>query len=448
MMQRLQRGFAALALVALPGGVLPVRDNDNDDTDGKVPDLQITVGVTKAQNSLREFTIRVANVGPTWSDNTDVTIWTEPASAGPRLEKVFVENLSPFGKEKENQNTPSAYEIPYTLAAPCSGHKVTIHASLTPAKDWEKNEEAIKANNVIPRDGHDGVVCAGPDYPEAQPRSNLAPSGPNVRVIEPAGSTKPISPSNLEPSGLNTGNRKPIPVVGTTPSKGEILETALESVMPERTRRGLHADPAPGTTPQWPAVVLDASVVQPHQLQWKHSGIFGCPVIGGPDGAPKVGFIYRDESGCDVNSISQLIVNFDLQWLREIERKSLSKAELLFVERVDPYWSQEPTCVGKVGLAPPNWAEIITRRDAPDSLMPTMMPFTPGAVGGRLPTGPGAPSRWDVTGEVGPASSAQNGPLIGFVMHGFDENPDAEEDRACVSEISAIKLKLEYTVLD
>jgi hypothetical protein len=445
MMQLLQRGFAALVLMVLPGLHGPAAD-----TDGLVPDLEITVVGVKDPARPREVTLRVTNVGPAWADHTTATVQTEPSSAGSKLEEDVLD-LSPIGKEKE-QDTPSHYDFTYTLAAPCGGQEVKLRVSLSAGKDWEGDAEKNMANNAIPRPGHDGVVCKA----QAQPQGNAVPSrtdegvlkppGPTIRVIEPAGSTKTISPSNLEPSGpvVSSGPRKPIPVVGGTPSKEEIFDDALESVLPEHTRPGFH-----GVGGDWPPLPLDqtAAVSGYQALE------FGdCPNAGRFEGDSDrkellVGW-YQSEATCifpagpfpipvdygDVE-VYQTAVNFDLTKLDQVPNKTIKSAVLSFSEERSLWTSGsgEPEhkagCVEVLGRATTRW-------DANHIGL-----FHNEQILRKLPEA----REFVVTGLVEQWLSNAV-PRHGFVLRGGNENPRGEDDTSCVSRIHNLRLTVEYIV--
>jgi hypothetical protein len=397
MMQGLQRGFAALALVALPGGVLPVRD-----TDGKVPDLEITVVGIKDPGKPREVTIRVTNVGPAWADHTTATVQAEPTSAGGKREEDVLD-LSPIGQEEE-QDTPSRYEFVYTLAAPCGGQEVKLRVSLSAGKDWEGDAEKNLANNAIPRPGQDGVVCPGP----ANTQGNVVPSQTDSGVLKPAGST---------------------------PSKRAIFEGAMESQKPEHQRSGLHGAGGP-----WPPLALGPSAAS---IAVKQTRSGPCAPFGATPDRLLVGW-YQSEDTCWIPlpfsnadaQVAQTAVNFDLRQLDEVPTKTIKSAVLTFKETPSQWTSggggfeEKGGCVQVLGRATAPWEGRNLGTLFPNE---KVQGHTPGV------------TEWFVTDEV--RQWVENlRPRHGFVLRGGNENPRGDDNTSCMSEIGEITLTLSYEV--
>jgi hypothetical protein len=414
MMRGLRRGCAALALAVVPVGYGPAAD-----TDGLVPDLEITVVGIKDPAKPREVTVRVTNVGPAWADHTRATVWAEPESAGKKLEGEDVLDLSPIGKEKE-QSTPSRYEFTYTLAAPCGGQKVTLHASLTAGEDWEGDPEPKEnmVNNVIPRPGQDGVVCPGPAVPQGnlappQPQGNAVPSNPNGGVLKPARST---------------------------PSKKAALEEAI--LGPEHTRPGKHElELAPSARDSLTRrFYTDTSA---REVEFT-----------GPD-ALFVGWAWMHSSPAFL--VSQTALNFDLSKLLEVSNPSIEEAHLSFIESpttgTPEFWDRRelPGCVVEVGIATNNWTLPPMQHIGGDFLFrDTTLTFktlphelSDWEIRQRL--------RWrafDVTGHVkNQVQNPGNRELwFGYVLHGAIEDERIRPDGGCQSQLLEPRLWVTYVV--
>lgn len=214
-----------------------------------------------------------------------------------------------------------------------------------------------------------------------------------------------------------------------------------EIEVPDKLRAGSH-----GVNRQFPTEVLDANMRQ-HSVFRRNTGPLGnltCPfTVSGTPNEPYAGYDFDDEPGCDTTFVAQLIVSFDLEWLRGV-RNNVIQADLLFDERIE--WATNDdgekfaasTCIGRLGIAPTSFQTNI----ANDQLIPT-----DGVQGDRLVTGNAVtPSRWDVTRDIRWHATGQNEPLPGIVIHGPDENLGAETDRSCMSSFTNVRLELQYEI--
>lgn len=133
----------------------------------------------------------------------------------------------------------------------------------------------------------------------------------------------------------------------------------------------------------------------------------------------------------------QLIVDFNLQWLKELDQKLVYRAELRYDEQIlsstnagaDPVPTD--TCVGRLGLAPLGYGatidsgQLLATQEAGDT---------------RLKIG------WLVTRDI-QFSLIPDYRFQGFVLHGWDENLNAEGYASCLSQIENPRLWLHYAVL-
>jgi hypothetical protein len=348
------------------------------------PDLKLEFVGFPTPNDDRGIQFRVTNVGQ------------GPASKG----KAHVQTLGVPEPNAAEPDYPAlapgqSATFEYRLAAGCGGGVVTVKAGVSATADGETNY----SNNFF-----EDNVC--PAQAQSAPQPEGTPSGPDaLRALR------------------NAGVR----------------------IEPEWARRG------PGTRE------LDKpSAFHPHAIRRTNEGALGCLPEPGAGlmqvGNAHVGYRFFDGLGCDVNYVWQLVVNFDLEWLRGIEKKFLTRAELHVSEEVHGATNNDGdaipvgTCIGRLGLAPPNWPEIVARRDDPNSLKPTLLATEP--AGDRLPDGPGQNRGWIVTNELQHPSNGTYPPLAGFVLHGPNENLGAESEASCGSSIHKVWLKLEYTVLE
>jgi hypothetical protein len=214
--------------------------------------------------------------------------------------------------------------------------------------------------------------------------------------------------------------------------------------------------PPPAPVPEWkqPGIhtreLSPPSVSRMHGLRRQNDGALGCLPDGGLKlvGNADVGYHFIDGFGCDVNYVWQLVLNFDLEWLRGIENKKILRAELRFDEEVHGATDNDgnriaaATCIGRLGLAPANWPEIVARTGDQASLLASKP-----VVSDRMVSRSGATIGWYVLDEVDSAGRGTNPPLAGFVMHGPDENLNAESERSCGSSIHNARLQIEYEVL-
>ena len=67
--------------------------------------------------------------------------------------------------------------------------------------------------------------------------------------------------------------------------------------------------------------------------------------------------------------------------------------------------------------------------------------------GDQLAGSPRQTFRWDVTRDVRSANSGHNDPHRGFVAHSSFEDVHAEHDQKCLSRITNVRLRLDYSVL-
>lgn len=353
------------------------------------PDLKIELGGYWDPSDTRGLLFRVTNVGDA------------KASAA----KAHVQTLAPVAGNVKEPEYPAlepgkSFAFKYELAAPCDGHVVKAGVSAT--SDGEINLD----NNFF-----QGPACP-PKLPPA-PKPESKPVGGVV--------TRSSGPIRADDGRATT----------------DMLDTELVQ-LPEHLRPGDQTRE------------LEPSVFQVHALRRKNCGIspIQCALEPPPDSPTHVGLSSWDNAGADVNRVYQLVLNFDLEWLRDVEKKQVTRAELLFEERVhlardrdgNAISTLDVRCSGKLGLAPSNWPEIVKRTSGTDSLIPELLATTP-VEGDRVGGG------WDVTRDVRWASSRNNPPLDGFVLHSVREDLDAEDDLACLSLIESVHLRLEYTVL-
>ena len=203
------------------------------------------------------------------------------------------------------------------------------------------------------------------------------------------------------------------------------------SVVPEHLQKGEHR------------LELPPSVFRAHGLSRKNEGIFGCLVELTPPLADKdVGFSHQDGLGCDLNSVYQLIVDFDIQWLKDLDQKLVFRAELRYEEQSFAMrmndeaplgWEffDPDTCVSRIGLAPLGYDAAINRKE---------LLSTADAGDARLDVG------WLVTRDI-QFSLAPGTRFQGFVLHGFNDDRDAEDKNGCHSSILNMRLWLHYAVL-
>jgi hypothetical protein len=241
----------------------------------------------------------------------------------------------------------------------------------------------------------------------------------------------PESPPVFDPTAERSSPTAPV-----GPSRiGSILDS-----IPEHLRAGEHKDGG-----QYAAVEIAPTVFRRHGLRRTSEGPLGDPADECDGNAypytPHVGFDFDEGGFCDERFVYQLILDFDLQWLRDIQKKLIFRAELLFGEGPRNSDVGSPTCVSRVGPAPANWPEIVSRTSGTNSLTPTLL-TTQNLAGDRFAGG------WDVTEEI---RLTQRPDLAdqwhGLVLHGLDENIYSDDYKICVSHINNARLKLQYVVL-
>ncbi len=377
-MKLVRRSAGALALVLLVGGPGPAPAFAQNER----PDLAIEVLGLKA-GSLREVRVRVTNVGQWWADRTSATVETVAPTAG-NQDTEQIPDTGPKG----DKETASEYEFIYKLAADCDGH--TVKASLKPAKTFNGNLESNLGNNT-----------AGP-----------------VKVCEAKAAPKP------QPPLTQSGGIVVSPV-------GPVAEKPITETRIHVPARSFRTDEIP------------SNFFRPYGLYREDPGLwFVCEdahrktVELNVPGDTHVGFAYHDFAGCEINRVYQLIVNFDLSWLREAEAE-VTRATLVLQEQVFAARNEAgetitaETCVETVGVAPRNYTEKIERQEILESAH-----IQREWVGNSL----------DVTPEIRAATASPDAVFYGFIFHGFDENLDADSDAMCVSHIRNIRLKLEFTV--
>jgi hypothetical protein len=196
------------------------------------------------------------------------------------------------------------------------------------------------------------------------------------------------------------------------------------SAIPEHLQKGEHT------------LEIPTSVFREHRLR-----TYPCEGLDEPY-AGNVGFIYLEAGGCndydDNNYVRQMIVDFDLQWLEDIDQKLISRAELRYDERIvsstgaDAFEVKVDTCVGRIGLAPLGYDAIIRQGH---------LLVTEEAGDTRLNVG------WLVTRDI-QFSLVPGYRFQGFVLHGWDENLGAEDTwSSCLSQIDNVRLWLHYAIL-
>ena len=273
-------------------------------------------------------------------------------------------------------------EIHYPLAASCNGHRVRALVNAP--------GDTNLANNVV-----EATVC--PTGQAGKPQG--APSVTDVEVV----------------TAIN----------GTTVKD---VDSSDRQATPEHLRKGDHT------------LEVEPSVLRRHGLKRIIEGLrcFGDFGYGANPSTYNVGFVFNDMAGCEQNTVTQLIVDFDLSWLNEIEKKLIHRAELRYGEQVvhaengdaHDVTSRVSTCVDRLGAAPLGYDAIINDQQ---------LLRTENSEGGRLTSG------WEVTRDV--QWSVAGNRWQGWVLHGYDEDLDAESDRVCVSMLSNVRLYLHYSIL-
>lgn len=296
-----------------------------------------------------------------------------------------------------------------------------VNLPLSPLQPGASNNEATNplvytlaglCNNGLP-------VRASVDD---QPDLNIANDKVEVLVCPPITPESPPDDTRLNPS-QGASIRPPL-----NPASVEVGPSAI----PEHLQRGEHT------------LDVETSEVYRHALLRINEGVFGCSSEIYPDDVSdtNVGFNYEDWIGCEFSHVQQLIVTFDLDWLREMERKLIFGAELQYDE-VNPVFHGDmeihaqtangrPTCIGRVGEAQQNWRRIVEAR---------FLLSTEDVDGGPVAGG------WNITREV-QESFLAGAELHSFVLHGLSEDLDAEMGaQMCRSRVETVRLKLHYAIL-
>ncbi len=199
---------------------------------------------------------------------------------------------------------------------------------------------------------------------------------------------------------------------------------------------------------------VEPSVFRAHGIRRVSDGPLGdladeCKGVSAVPYKPHIGFDFNEGDFCDENFVFQLILDFDLQWLRNVNKKLFWGAQLLYKEGPRNVSGSSPTCVGRIGLAPRNWPEIVTRTSGTNSLRPTLL-TTEDSRAVRLTEGPDSnrDHYWNLTDDVSYALSPLfAGQWHGIVLHGLNEDLGAEAQEICTSHVTNVLLRLHYTVL-
>jgi hypothetical protein len=388
-----------MALTCLPGVALADDDNDNSDkaTDKDKPGTsQQTIVPAGTRPDLK---IEYAGFPP----NAEYTVTFKVTNVGTARSTAIKAQIQTISGGPPNPDTsdvpalaPGLSHVLFYGFGNCNGSLLVIRASVNDPLDLPSvNDRA------------EGQVCSDPSpiILESPP--------PFDPMAERSSATAPIGPSRI----------------------GSILES-----IPEHLRLGEHKDGG-----QYPALEIAPTVFRRHGLRRTSEGPLGDPADE-CDGTsypytPHVGFDFDEGGFCDERFVYQLILDFDLQWLRDIQKKLIFRAELLFGEGPRNSDVGSPTCVSRVGQAPANWPEIVARTNSTNSLAPTLL-TTENLAGDRFAGG------WDVTEEI---RLTQRPELAdqwhGLVLHGLDENIYSDDYKICVSHINNARLKLQYVVL-
>jgi hypothetical protein len=131
-------------------------------------------------------------------------------------------------------------------------------------------------------------------------------------------------------------------------------------------------------------------------------------------------------------------VDFDLQWLEEVEQKLVYRAELRYDENIVSSTNEDAdpvpaaSCVSRLGLAPLGYDSTIK-------------------LGGLLLTDDAGETRldvgWLITRDIN-FSLVPGYRFQGFVLHGFSDHLSVEDSYAsCSSQIDNVRLWLHYAIL-
>jgi hypothetical protein len=336
---------------------------------GEEPDLEIKI-LGMAPGSDRDVQIVVRNLSAHWSTETFMTVETQPAQADPQG-PIRIPDLGHKGTT--DKETPSEHPRTFTLDKACTGYKMSV--VLTKGRNYMEEEEINVTNNVDQMD-----LC--PQGPAAAAEG----TGPNgLRAITNAG---------VDLSDLGK---------------------------PEWARKGDHTRTIPQVSVQ-----IRESFARDEGL------IGGClekPFFTGS----VIATVFDDGNGCNAFYHRQLVVPFDLHWLREIDRKFIGVATLM-VDESDPIGGA--SCLGPLGIAPSNWATV-----------PTNTIFRDTEQGGvRLVNGPGQLRQWNVSNAIQRPANKDYPELTGFVIRAVREGEDPETDFNCSSKITNFRLKISYLV--
>jgi hypothetical protein len=279
-------------------------------------------------------------------------------------------------------------EIDYPLAASCNGHRVL--ATINDPLDFPSANDRVEAE-----------VCKAKSAPPPQ--------------------GGPIIPSDQL---SQSSNNKPGTAINA-PIEEELLK-------PEHLRLGEHTMDVPASVSRYRWVNY---LRKDDDSSWCFA----------PEDTPdtRIGFAFSAISGCESNIVYQYITDFNLQWLRTIQRKLVVRAELLYDERIAGAENGAGvdilaesiagggTCIGRVGLAPNDFEARIENKQ---------LISTDASLGDRVAGG------WDVTREIQYHMVPQTD-WNGFVLHGWDENLGAVSNAVCVSSVTNVRLRLTYIIL-
>ena len=244
---------------------------------------------------------------------------------------------------------------------------------------------------------------------------------------------------------------KPQPGGGPNPTErvdeglDDRIAVLKEARFPERLQLGEHDLP------------FDPSYARRHQVDWR-SGLCDFADADAKEGPELiVGWAYDDGNGCDRNNVHQLVADFDLSWLRDLDKKLIFRAELLFDEEGllarnnDGDGVPLGPCSGQLGLAPRGWQDVVAKRGNDGPLL-TTEDVSGDRILDRYNEQKGRWERgWDVTDDIRSAGRKDlpaDQQWHGLVLHSANEYVGAESDGACLSKVSNIRLRLHYIVVE
>ena len=381
-----------VVLAMLPGVGLADDDNDNND-EGRNKDKPGTSQQTIVPANARpDLKIEYSGFSP---PNLEHTITFTVTNVGKAPSSAIKAQIQTVSGGPPNPATP---DVP--VLAPQQSHVLFYGIGAC-------NGQVVQATVNDPL-----------DFPSVNDRAEKTCPTKSPVESKPSG---PVSPSN-DPLARSGG-------AGT-----DAFETAQEALkeppVPAHLQLGQHVWEVPAT------VGLKRTV-------WRDGGLNGCSLGHYPG---DVGFSFYDGPLCNSNEVTQFFTEFDLVWLRSVDRKLITRAELLYGENVfdaqnadgddvtDEVRAAGQSCIGRVGLAPKD-VKIYFGPNGLNSLVETE------AIDGvRLQGG------WDVTREIQLAMSPTPY-LYGFILHPLDENLDADSDRTCKSFLQDVRLRLFYSIL-